>query len=372
MSENKFQPPVHGDSRFAHIDAMRAFAVLVVVLAHAGLGRIVPGGSGVTIFFTISGFVITYIVLRESDSTGSFSASRFYRNRAYKILPPLVIAIIVPTLIWSIWNFLDWTAFLGQILFYYNWVKVSGGADVLPGTGVVWSLSIEEQFYVIFALLWLCLVRTKFRILYLGIAAAICATVSMVLRIVLYVSDAPAERIYYGSDTRLDGLAFGVLLAIGYNSWLKRGGRRTKFINVLGHSATLWSAVVLYILSLIIRDEFFRSTFRYSIQGLAACLVIMYGLVPGEGWSRKAFYSLAKFRPIAIIGLASYSIYLCHLVIGAWLLSILDDFPFVVSFFVAVSVGILVGIGLYKWVEVPVQRIKRNRSAKAPAHAVRN
>ncbi|MGF0263595.1 acyltransferase family protein [Rhodococcus ruber] len=89
-------PVVTGGSavpRFAHIDAMRAAAVILVVLAHGGLGDVIPGGSGVTVFFTISGFIITFLVLRERDKTSAFAIGPFYYRRVLKIVPPLLIAI---------------------------------------------------------------------------------------------------------------------------------------------------------------------------------------------------------------------------------------------------------------------------------------
>ncbi len=85
--------------RFAHIDAMRAFAVLLVVVAHAGAGLIVPGGSGVTIFFAISGLIITLLVLREQYKTGGFAIGGFFFRRAAKILPPLIVVVLVPSLV---------------------------------------------------------------------------------------------------------------------------------------------------------------------------------------------------------------------------------------------------------------------------------
>src|SRR3954469_19419128 len=91
------EPPLNSANRFAHIDAMRAVAVGLVVVAHAGLDRVVPGGSGVTIFFSISGFIITYLVLRERDSAGGFAVGHFYLRRALKLGPPLVVIVFIPT-----------------------------------------------------------------------------------------------------------------------------------------------------------------------------------------------------------------------------------------------------------------------------------
>lgn len=105
--------------RYAHIDALRALAVLIVVLGHAGVSNM-PGDAGVTIFFVISGFIITHILLRERESAGGFNVRKFYLRRALKLAPPFVLLIVAPTLAYSLWNAISWTAFLSQILFTYK------------------------------------------------------------------------------------------------------------------------------------------------------------------------------------------------------------------------------------------------------------
>ena len=117
-------------NRYQHVDALRAFAVMLVVVAHAGLGSVVPGGSGVTIFFAISGFIITYLLMREFEKTGTFAIGFFYGRRCLKILPPLFFIVVLPTVIYSFFQQLDWFAFGGQVFFFYNWILVtspSGG-----------------------------------------------------------------------------------------------------------------------------------------------------------------------------------------------------------------------------------------------------
>lgn len=172
MTELPVRENTHG--RLAHLDGMRAFAVLLVVVAHAGLGHLVPGGSGVTIFFAVSGFIITHLVLRERDRTGGFDVGGFYVRRAVKLLPPLLVAILLPTLVWSVWHPVDWSALAAQLFFYFNWTKASGAEfDALPGSGVVWSLSIEEQFYIVFALSWLLLVRRRWARTALAVVSAV-------------------------------------------------------------------------------------------------------------------------------------------------------------------------------------------------------
>ncbi|NKS63588.1 acyltransferase family protein [Rhodococcus hoagii] len=341
-------------NRYTHIDAMRAAAVMLVVLAHAGLGSYVPGGSGVTIFFSISGFIITFLVMRERDKTGGFGIGSFYVRRFLKIFPPLILAILVPSLLYSLFNPIDWDAVLAQTFFYYNWYKVDGGADILPGTGVVWSLSIEEQFYIVFAIIWVALVRYKYWRPVIIAISLFCVLYSTIARVLLFSAESSHDRIYYGSDTRLDGIAWGILAACWYHSWLTRGSPETRVSRIAGKSAFAVVAVLLYVSSLVVRDEFFRETFRYSVQSVAACMLIVYGLMSGTGRFRQIFDRVCASRVVAVIGIASYSIYLAHLVVALLLDDLLSGLPNALASFIAASVGVGVGIGMYYLIEVPV------------------
>lgn len=348
-------PPLNGANRFAHIDAMRAFAVILVVIAHAGLGGIVPGGSGVTIFFSISGFIITYLLLRERDRTGGFSASKFYFRRVIKIGPPFILIIVIPSVIMSFSKNIDWGAFLGQVLFVFNWIYIDGHPAVLDGSDVVWSLAIEEQFYIVFAIFWLLAVRFRYWRFAITTIAAAGVAYSTLSRIIMAPDQTLGDRIYYGSDTRLDGIAWGVLAAVAFH-WLQN--RELTGIRVARLLANDWAfvgAVCIYLLSLIYRDEWFRDTFRYSIQSLAACCVILYGLLPGQGPFRRVFYSVSQWRLVSLIGLASYSIYLIHLVLMNSVRDILG-FPMPVNVVILSVIGVAAGILVYRFVEIPVHR----------------
>lgn len=350
--------PLNEANRFAHIDAMRAFAVLIVVVAHAGYGYIVPGGSGVTIFFAISGFIITHLLLRERDKTGSFSAGGFYFRRIVKIAPPLILVVVVPTLIYSIWVAIDWAAFLAEVFFIFNWWYVDGEPHVLPGTGVVWSLSIEEQFYIVFAIIWLLSVRLKYWRLIMMIVAAFGVVYSTLSRLIIAMDPMMTDRIYYGSDTRLDGIAWGVLAALSFHIFQERKRVSDAVFRYMSKDMTLILAVSLYIISLIIRDEWFRDTFRFTLQSLAACFVIIYGLLPGQGPIRRIFYAVSQWKWVSLTGLASYSIYLVHLVLMEWLREYLI-LPLPLEALILSCIGVGVGICIYGLVEVPFHRYAR-------------
>jgi peptidoglycan/LPS O-acetylase OafA/YrhL len=346
-------------NRYAHIDGMRALAVILVVVAHAGLGEIVPGGSGVTIFFSISGFIISYLLLRESDATGGFRIRAFYLRRALKIGPPLLVCIIIPTLILAVVKPINWSPFIGILLFYFNWFKAAHGDAPLPGSGVVWSLSIEEQFYLGFAIVWLIILKSRARIRWLTVIATVAVVWSMATRLILASSSGVhADRIYYGSDTRLDAIAWGVLAAIAFHHSINHAGRIQSLVRLCSRDFALIAAIVIYLTSLAIRDEWFRDTFRFTLQPIAACIVILYGFGNNRSPVRVAFNAIARIRIVQLIGLASYSIYLVHMIAMYYSDRWVDPLPRAVSLLALIIVGIVPGVFVYLGVERPVQRMR--------------
>ncbi|WP_197375543.1 acyltransferase family protein [Mycolicibacterium baixiangningiae] len=345
--------------RFAHIDAMRAFAVLLVVVAHAGLGHIVPGGAGVTIFFAISGFIITSLVLKESQRTGRFEIGGFYVRRAVKLIPPLVMVLLIPTIIYDlVGESIDWGAVTAQMFFYYNWLKLDH-LDVFPGSAVVWSLSIEEQFYIAFAILWLVVVRTSKAIPWLTAVAVltICASTTLRFLFAQAGSVTVADRIYYGSDTRADSIAWGILAAVALHKWQRDTQGKKVFQRLVGAHWTLIIAVGLFLTSLIIRDDWYRQTIRYSLQSVTTCMVVLYGFVSADTLLFRAFSAACRIHVIQVIGLASYSIYLVHFSIAQYVLPKMDWLPRPALVVVATTLALVAGIALYHLVEIPSRAV---------------
>ncbi|MGX5357770.1 acyltransferase family protein [Kocuria sp. KH4] len=352
--------------QFAHLDAMRAAAVMLVVLAHAGL-ELVPGGSGVTIFFVISGFIITHLVLKEHRRTGGFDVGGFYRRRALKLAPPLLVALVLPTALYA-WLVrpVDPGDVLAQVFFFFNWRYVDSQVDVLPGSIVVWSLSIEEQFYVAFALIWLLLVATRRPAAALAVLAGTAAVASAAARAVLHLGGASEDRIYFGTDTRLEAIAIGVLAAVWYARSTREGSAAPAW---WGRDRVLVAALVLYLGSVLIRDELFRETLRYSVQAVAACLVVLWGLHGPTGALGTRALAVMRWRWIQLLGLASYSIYLLHLGAQHLLTALVGELPGPGGVVVHVVVGTVAGIACWWFVEEPVARRQHRRRARAVAAA---
>lgn len=361
--------PKTSDGRYSHIDAMRAFAVMVVVVAHTNVGGI-PGGSGVTMFFTISGFIIAHLLLRERERTGGFSLRNFYARRAFKLAPPFLAIVLIPSVIYAaLGGAIAWPYVATQTFFVFNWatiVRPFGPVEILPGSSLVWSLSVEEQFYILFAVVWLLIVRRpNFRRLLLGVSL-VGAIFPLVLRIILASYGGLSERIYLGTDTRLDGIAIGVLCAVIYAEIQRGRLRKTKI--ALAQPALLYLAVAVYVCTLVLRDEWFRDTFRFTLQSLVAAAIILWGLLDRDSRTRLTVAKITDLRVVQTLGLASYSIYLAHASVFVLLETYLRNLPRVIEVPILISCGTVAGVAAWKFIERPAEKAKHRYElhAKAP------
>ncbi|WP_170219228.1 acyltransferase family protein [Nocardioides litoris] len=367
--------------RIAHVDALRAAAVMLVVVMHAGL-TIVPGDGGVVVFFTVSGYIITSLVVRERERTGGFAIGSFYVRRLVKLVPPLLVLVVLPSLVWALFRPLSWWALAGQVGFVYNWQKLidyQRSLEVLPGSEVVWSLAIEEQFYIGFALLWIVLCRVwRGRSAHVALAATAAAAIlwSLATRVALAwgqprdLDDWDGQRLQHlfrGTDARLEAIAIGVLVAVAHEAH-RRG--RLPWLARAGSDVVLVGAAVAFALaSLVLRDGMGEAVLRPSVQAWVAAAVVLYGALPGRGEAsvvRSSFHRVCGWRPVQAVGLASYSIYLGHGPAMHVVDAIAGDLPAPVPFVLLVVAGTGVGVVTYHLVEVPALRLKQ-RWAPSPA-----
>ncbi len=215
-------PPVHG-SGFAYrpaLDGVRAFAVTVVVLFHAGVGWLPGGFLGVDMFFVLSGFLITSLLLGERAGTGRIRLTAFWGRRARRLLPALLLVLVAVVLVFRAVlppvevRLLRWDA-LAALGYVANWRMIWRGGDYFAQTSApsplqhTWSLGIEEQFYLLWPLIVVA-TRSRARLLVVAVAGT---AVSVLLSVLLYAPDA-VNRVYYGTDTRASALLIGCTLAI--------------------------------------------------------------------------------------------------------------------------------------------------------------
>jgi peptidoglycan/LPS O-acetylase OafA/YrhL len=214
------------DSRFPYmpgIDAMRALAVLAVFGYHAGLDWVPGGFLGVDVFFVISGYLITSLLLREFRSTDHIELGRFWLRRARRLLPAVGVLIAVAMIVSAIAepNQIDQIRgdALASLFYFANWHFIFEHNSYFEGFGRpslfthLWSLSVEEQFYLFWPLVFAAGMKLFGRgRLLLGVLAG--AVGSVVLAWILFDPGHDASRVYYGTDTHAVGLLAGVALAL--------------------------------------------------------------------------------------------------------------------------------------------------------------
>jgi len=201
------------------LDGLRGIAVLLVFLTHARLPHLGHAGTvGVTLFFVLSGFLITRLLSSEHERTGRINFRRFYARRARRLFPALGLLLICMTA-YLLSSHLSLLPVVLTAAYSSNIANARGYS--LGNLNHAWTLSLEEQFYLLWPLLILVLARRRNPARVLIIAAALLA----VLRTGLWLSGAPIWRVYYGPDTRADAILIGCALAFVATSvnarWMK-------------------------------------------------------------------------------------------------------------------------------------------------------
>jgi peptidoglycan/LPS O-acetylase OafA/YrhL len=301
------------------LDGFRAISVLIVVVAHAGI-EAVPGGLGVTVFFFLSGYLISTLMLDEYEKTGRIDIPKFYARRVFRLMPPLLITLAIAcALTWAGLDSGGITAagIASQLLYFANYYIIffDPGNTIPDGTGVLWSLAVEEHFYIFYPLFLTLLLgnASAVRLRTIAVLLGIVCIAVLAWRIHLAHPGFRWERTYFASDTRIDSIIYGCILAILKNPVrdLYRAGAASADTMSAGQWALLAAAVGLLLLTLVYRDVTFRETYRYSLQGLAL-MPIFYFAVRFSG--NPLFRHLNS--PLAVtLGTYSYAIYLIHLVI---------------------------------------------------------
>jgi peptidoglycan/LPS O-acetylase OafA/YrhL len=281
----------------------------------------------------------------------------FYLRRVLRILPPFYLVFAFALGGWRVGLLPapgEPQSITAVLLHYSNYyITVNDNQGFLTGTGVYWSLAVEEHFYVLFPLIYLCLNR-------IGVKARSQAEILLLLClaflawrcVLVFVYHVPYLRISVASDTRFDSLLFGCALAVYENPALDRSV----------FSERVWKYVLLplglagLLLSFAIRDESFRETIRYTLQGLSLIPVFVCA-VRYPDWP---IMRPLNFRPIAFAGVLSYSLYLIHLVVLGGLSENLGfRLPALVQAVSALAITLVLAWLMFEVVEKPCARLRR-------------
>jgi len=338
------------------LDGIRALAFILVLTSHSGLGEIVPGGLGVTIFFFLSGYLITTLLRLEVAEKGKISLSKFYLHRCRRILPPIYITLALAVMLAKVGIIAEGGSFKGicsVVFYYFNYSELLGNTHLVPtGLNVVWSLMIEEHFYFVFPLLY-CLfysLRVKKEMQWKVLTATCFATLlwRIVLVVYLHSNTVGLPRwTYSASDARFDSILWGCIMAIACNPWFNDS---VALLKPFKGTMALFGFLLL-LLSLVIRDPLFREIFRYSLQGIALFPIFYYCISTRSRWT-----AWLEWAPLRQVGQLSYSMYLIHfMIIGTLPLYLhIKWFPILIISF---TLALLYALIMRKFVERPLKKL---------------
>lgn len=332
-------------------DGLRAVAVLSVMMFHAQPGWLPGGFIGVDIFFVLSGYLITRLLLAEYGAQGRIAWRRFYVRRALRLVPALVLLLVAYCAWMSLVPGVDMAAHLGDALlaFLYvsNWARAFD-VHALHYLGHTWSLAVEAQFYLLWPLLVLRVLRRNAAPASLAAWAAVLALASWGARLGLLCSGASLERMYNGLDSHADGLMAGALLAAGWSG----ASRRWEELPAWARRALLAAAVAL--LGALIARADWTSPWMSGLGYVAVSLTVVLVLLALGSAEPSLLGRLLSIRFLVWVGTISYGLYLWHFPVlrvlqdwelGGWTLVIAG---FALSFTLAAA--------SYRFVERPLLR----------------
>ena len=351
------------------IDSLRALAVLAVIIYHVDVNYLPGGFLGVDLFFVLSGYLISSLIIKEYRKTGSLNLYNFYIRRARRLLPAVYFMITVGLVVMVLFNevllrksHLD--AIFGYI-YSSNWWYIFHKLDYFDSFGAqspfkhLWSLAIEEQFYMIFPLLFLLVNRKKkskdgtyklnknFLYVILGLIL-----VSLIAHILLFDIN-NISRIYFGTDTRAFSLLVGVVGAILYPM-------ERLHAKVTLQQNMVYSVVSLVSIATLITVMIYTSEYNTWLYRGGFLLVAVLGLIViiSSGKQHTLMSRLLSFKPVVFIGKISYSLYLWHFLVLVLTTPVSEiGNPNIYFVILRVILTFVVAIVSYVFVETPIRKL---------------
>jgi peptidoglycan/LPS O-acetylase OafA/YrhL len=294
------------------LDGLRAIAVAAVFLYHARIDWLPGGFLGVDLFFVLSGYLITSLLLVEWEARNRIDLRRFWLRRARRLLPALVVVVLASLALAAIFARQDLahtrSDAVSSLLYYTNWHEIianhsyfnlMGNPSLLQHT---WSLAIEEQFYIVWPLLLVpCLVLVGRRRLPMLVIAGIAASAALMW--ILYNPSGDPSRVYYGTDTRAFLLLMGILLALVW-PWIQRLRQALPLLELFGVAALVGTVLLFRQM-----QQFNPTLYRGGDLAAAFCFVV---LVAAVAHPRTGIGEALGVAPLRWVGERSYGIYLWH------------------------------------------------------------
>lgn len=351
------------------LDGLRGIAIFLVMLTHTD---VLPNGYvGVDLFFALSGFLITTLLYEEWDRTGGISLKRFYGRRARRLLPALglliVVALAVDVVCYPMtgWPF-AWKA-LTSVLFVNNWLAATGHANDLGSLNPTWSLAQEEQFYLVWPIVLIVLLRCRARPRF--VAGVLLVAIGL-LMVAAPRSTVPAYSVYYSPAARAAELLFGCLGAViwrhrllGIPQLIK--DRLPVEMAAMLTQRRLWRGLVALVLAYL----FVRLLFNYQLSTqqvyLSACLLAVPLIINLVGTPDSLLARAIACPPLRFLGRVSYALYLIHLLMRNVIYHYMPNGNLYVNALLTISVS--VALAAISWRLVESRILARGRVPQAQA-----
>jgi peptidoglycan/LPS O-acetylase OafA/YrhL/glycosyltransferase involved in cell wall biosynthesis len=337
-------------SNIPALDGVRAIAVFLVIFYHFGL-LMVPGGSGVMMFFVLSGFLITWLLLKENDKYGNISLKGFYRRRILRIFPAFYVYLFgLIFLLLITGKRLLWPHAIASFFYLTNYYNAIFG-DPNTGFSHAWSLAIEEQFYLLWPFFF-----SKFRQNLKKMTGFLVLVIAGVWihRIVLYYVFNGDQAYFYASfDTRMDSLMVGCLLAV----LLKRGVIKPFWEFICSSLFMPLITISLLAVSIYFGGVYFiryRDIIGFAIDPLLIALLIVQLI----SLSSTSYLKWIDWPVVRYLGRISYSLYLYQQITLDPVRKILSGKPLLAQLIAAVAVTIIIASISYYAIERPFLRLK--------------
>jgi peptidoglycan/LPS O-acetylase OafA/YrhL len=361
--------PVRSFGEVPGWNGLRGIALLIVFVAHLNVILpiptllVIPGATvSLNSFFVLSGFLITALLLREQARYGGIGIGPFYRRRALRLLPALYVVVLANALFAYAthqWLHTEWPSIFSVLFYYSNYWSASSVNPLAPhlasGYQHLWSLSFEEQFYLIWPWLTIALLTIRVRLRTVVIVLLSMITFIAVRRYILYEDAHRWWSIFYETDTRADSILWGALFG---HIWVR--GRVPKRGLVVGG----WLAAALLISLLPFATQ--EGPFVYwggFILIDVACAVMILAILDGR-WQGRRFL---EFKPLVALGVVSYAFYLWHLPVFFAIRHFDTHWNDVVR--VVVAVGVTLSLTILSWflLERPLQKWSKSLESKRRA-----
>jgi peptidoglycan/LPS O-acetylase OafA/YrhL len=358
------------------LDGVRAFAVIAVMMFHGGFSFFTGGFMGVDAFFVLSGFLITSLLVGEWRQSLTIRLGAFWARRARRLLPALLLMLLFVAFFASVivpkgtYGALRLDA-LSTLLYVSNWHFILVGSNYFNETASAsplihtWSLAVEEQFYLLWPLIVLGLLRLTRRLEPLFLLSCAAAVGSAVWMYVLSRRAVSINRVYLGTDTRSQCLFIGCALAVGFVLLTQRGHSAGRLAQgelwrpagargrVLCASAgVVGAAVALTMWAVTDSTSMFPYSGGFFLVGLATAGVI----VSAVGAPRSIVPRFLSFTPIRYVGRISYGLYIWHWPLFLWVDHARTGLLGAPLFFVRVLVTFAVSVASFHLVERPIRR----------------